>query len=349
MRIRTLSLVLALPLVATPALAQFPPPSDVAVVDPQCSTQNIVVQDACQKAVDLFQLMAPQLGLAVTGGNATLGQGGAMGRFGRLTFAARVTAMEGRVPKVADVTPDVTGAQRSDYAVEDAPIGLPMADAAIGILPGLNVGGRRILGLDALGSVAYIPKMESDEGDFSITPDEDETKVGNGAVKFGYGARVGLVSEGTILPAIGATWLTRELPTSDLVGVTAEGDSIGLRRLASKSTAWRIVAHKNLGAFRLAVGGGQDEYESSSEMNVTVTREGVTARSSSFMLQQAMTRTNVFANLWLNLVLFKVVAEVGQVSGGDDIATYNTFGTAKPNDTLKYASLGVRFGHGGGR
>src|SRR5687768_7905291 len=36
-------------------------------------------QDACQIAVDVFQVMAPQLGLALAGGNATLGRGSALG------------------------------------------------------------------------------------------------------------------------------------------------------------------------------------------------------------------------------------------------------------------------------
>src|SRR5947209_14668543 len=35
-------------------------------------------QDACQMAVDVFQMMAPQLGLALAGGNATLGRGSAL-------------------------------------------------------------------------------------------------------------------------------------------------------------------------------------------------------------------------------------------------------------------------------
>jgi len=35
-----------------------------------------IAQDACQQAFDVYQFMAPQLGLALTGGNATAGQGG---------------------------------------------------------------------------------------------------------------------------------------------------------------------------------------------------------------------------------------------------------------------------------
>jgi hypothetical protein len=40
-----------------------------------------------------------------------------------------------------------------------------------------------------------------------------------------------------------------------------------------------------------------------------------------------MTRTNYFADLQMNLLLFKLVGEVGMVSGGE-APTHNTFTTA---------------------
>ena len=39
-------------------------------------------QDACQQAYDLYQFMSPQLGLALAGGNATIGQGSVLGGLG---------------------------------------------------------------------------------------------------------------------------------------------------------------------------------------------------------------------------------------------------------------------------
>ena len=51
-----------------------------------------VTQDACQQAVDVYQFMAPQLGLALTGGNATLGQGGALGGLGHFSIGVRANA-----------------------------------------------------------------------------------------------------------------------------------------------------------------------------------------------------------------------------------------------------------------
>src|SRR2546423_1878778 len=46
-------------------------------------------QDACQMAVDVFQVMAPQLGLALAGGNATLGRGSALGGPGHFSIGLR--------------------------------------------------------------------------------------------------------------------------------------------------------------------------------------------------------------------------------------------------------------------
>src|SRR5262249_29412949 len=73
----------------------------------------LVAQDACQKALDLFQFMAPQLGGAITGGNATLGQGGSLGGPGHFTVGVRVNAVRGSLPRVdgASVRPVATGAQ----------------------------------------------------------------------------------------------------------------------------------------------------------------------------------------------------------------------------------------------
>ena len=46
-------------------------------------------EDACYMALDVFQFMAPQLGVSVTGGNATLGRGGALGGFPHFSVGVR--------------------------------------------------------------------------------------------------------------------------------------------------------------------------------------------------------------------------------------------------------------------
>lgn len=64
-------------LAATVSRAQNAPnscPPGTSTTDPAR-----VTQDACQMSMDVFDLMAPQLGLALAGGNATLGRGGTLG------------------------------------------------------------------------------------------------------------------------------------------------------------------------------------------------------------------------------------------------------------------------------
>src|SRR3712207_1073428 len=107
---RALATVAALSLAATPAAAQS------GAMDPQCANASSVVQDACQKSVDLFGLMAPQLGTAIAGGNAVLGRGAAFGRMGQFAIGLRATAFEGVVPDVQSLGTSTDGAQRTDIA-----------------------------------------------------------------------------------------------------------------------------------------------------------------------------------------------------------------------------------------
>src|SRR5437660_1096254 len=72
--------------------------------------RDMATQDACRMAVDVFQYLAPQLGLALTGGNPTLGQGGVLGGLGHFAAEARVNAFAGDIPQIQDFpTPAYTG------------------------------------------------------------------------------------------------------------------------------------------------------------------------------------------------------------------------------------------------
>src|SRR5215470_15776475 len=72
---------------------------------PQCSgggagSVGLIAQDACQQAYDVYQLLAPQLGLALTGGNATAGQGGVLGGLGHFSVGVRGNVFNGKLPQV---------------------------------------------------------------------------------------------------------------------------------------------------------------------------------------------------------------------------------------------------------
>jgi hypothetical protein len=299
--------------------------------------QTRASQDACQKAIDLFQYVAPQLGIAITGGNATLGQGGNLGGLGHFSAGLRVNAVQGSLPQVQNVTPAVTGATSSRYDTKTQLIPMPTAELAIGVFKGLPLAITNVGGVDLLVSASYLPEFNS--GNVSV-------KVPSGSLKFGYGARVGILQESLLVPGVSVSYLHRELPTVN-IAANSNNDSLYVNNLSLKSNAWRVVASKSLLLFGLAAGFGQDKYDASTEIRAHVAARTVpptsAANAGPVALSQNLTRTNVFADLSMNLLLFKLTGEIGQVSGGT-INTYNTFNGKQAADSRIYGSVGARFG-----
>jgi hypothetical protein len=294
-------------------------------------------QDACQKAIDLFQYMAPQLGGAITGGNATLGQAGSLGGLGHFSAGFRINALQGSIPQVQNVSPVVTGAVSSRYDTKTQIIPMPTAELAIGVFKGLPLAITNVGGIDLLVSASYLPEFNS--SNVSV-------KVPNGSLKFGYGARVGILQESLLVPGVSVSYIHRDLPTVN-IAATTNSDSLYVNNLSLKTNAWRIVASKSLLLFGFAAGFGQDKYDASTDIRAHVAARTVpptpAANAGPVALSQNLTRTNVFADVSLNLLLFKVTGEIGQVSGGT-INTYNTFNGKQAADSRIYGSVGARFG-----
>src|SRR3954463_346390 len=94
------------------ATASVPGTARAQGIDSRCpglALPDRAAQDACQKAVDIFAFMTPQLGIGLVGGNATLGTGGALGGIGRFSIGVRGNGIRGRVPRVANVNAAITG------------------------------------------------------------------------------------------------------------------------------------------------------------------------------------------------------------------------------------------------
>jgi hypothetical protein len=286
-------------------------------------------QDACQQAYDLYQYMAPQLGLALAGGNATLGQGSVLGGLGHFSAGVRGNVFNGELPQVDQFTQSTSGAQRNNLPTKSQVLGLPTADAAVGIFKGFPLALTNILGIDALVSAAYVPTINSDN--VSITPQNNW--------QFGYGARIGLLSESIVVPGVSATWIERDLPTTDVVG-TSGSNTLAVNDLKVKTSAWRVVASKSFIVFGLAAGVGQDKYDQSAGIAAHVSQNGLTGNAA-VSAAQTMTRTNMFFDASLNLPLFKIVAEVGQASGGT-VNTYNSFTGGRADRSQVYGSAGLR-------
>lgn len=295
-------------------------------------------RDVCLQTKDLFQLFAPQLGISITGGNAILGQGGTLGGLGHFTLELRANGVMGDYPELTKFPPPRTSTPTAQVLPsKNQALGLPAVNGALGIFKGLPLGVTNVGGIDLLVSAFYVPSYDKDG--LVVTPETN--------LKFGYGARVGLLQESLLIPGISVTYVIRDLPTTTL-SATQPNFTMTMQDLSVKTTAWRVVASKSLILFGVAVGGGQDTYDQSAKFSGSA-QTGIllqpTVNFGPFDLSQKMTRTNYFANLSMNLLLLKLVGEVGQVSGGEMTnPTFNTFSTGAPDDKRLYGAVGLRFG-----
>ena len=308
----------------------------------QCDAGTTSLKDGCYKAVDLFNFVAPQLSASISAGNATLGQGSTLGGFPHWSAELRASGLAGTLPQVNQLHPAHTGQVQSDIPVKSQAIGLPTFDAAVGVFRGLQLPLTRMFGVDALVSATYIPSLDGAAIGVRAT---------NGSYKLGYGVRVGLLDESVAWPGVSVTYMVRDLPTTDVIGTTTDQssgatDTIGVRNLSLRTNGWRIVASKNLMVVGLTLGAGQDHYSSSGTLSVYVKDNNGCENGCSgtpFGFDQHLTRTNYFADLSFNLVVARLVGEIGRVSGGT-IATYNTFQGHRADDARTYGSLGIRVG-----
>ena len=304
---------------------------------PATSNTQRISQDACQKAIDIFAYMAPQLGTSIAGGNATLGMAGSLGGLGHFSAGLRINALQGSLPQVQNVTPSVTGEVKSNYDTKTQLMPMPTAELAIGIFKGIPLAITNVGGVDLLVSAAYLPEFNS--SGVSV-------KVPNGSLKLGYGARVGILQESLLVPGVSVSYVRRDLPTVD-IAASSGSDSLYVNNLSLKTTAWRVVASKSLLLFGLAAGFGQDKYESSTDISAHLAARTVPPTPATntvpVSLSQNMTRRNLFADLSINLLILKLTGEIGQVSGGT-INTFNTFSGKQAADSRLYGSVGARFG-----
>jgi hypothetical protein len=304
----------------------------------QCTSQSQAeVRDACQQAVDVFAYTAPQLGAAIAGGNATLGQGGTLGGLGHFSIGIRANAVDGSLPQVDQFTQSTSGIQKQTLPTKDNQLlPMPVADVSVGLFKGIPLGVTNVGGVDLLVNVAYIPTLNDNDLSLS-TP--------NGSWKFGYGLRLGVVQESVVMPGVSLTYLKRDLPVFTLVGQSGAGGgdqtTLSIQNADIGTSAWRLVASKHFIVFGLAAGLGQDRYTQSADVQATVDQGAFAYTSSTITVAQGVTRTNLFADLSINLPILKLIGEVGQVSGGS-VQTYNTF-TTDVNASRLYGSVGLRF------
>lgn len=307
-------------------------------VNSQCT--STVTQDACQKSIDVFKFLAPQLGAVIAGGNTTLGIGGTLGGLGHVYVSGRATAINANIPRVDQVTPSTTGARADNYPTQSLIAGIPQADVAIGLFGGIPLGVTNVGGIDLLGSVSYLPSIDA-SGVHLTTP--------NGSVKFGGGVRVGIVQESILFPGLSVSYLRRGLPTVNLVSSNSGGDSLHINNIDVTTDSYRIVASKSLLFFGFAAGIGQDRYTTSATASAyvaarTVAGIGTQAQNvGPISLSQKINRTTYFGDATLNFPFFKIIGELGRTSSVN-VPTFNTFAGSTAGAAVTFGAIGVRLG-----
>jgi len=313
-----------------------------APMQAQCSTQTA---DACQKAVDLLNFMTPQLSTALVGGNPTLGQGGTLGGLGHFSIDIRASGFSADLPKGDGVGLSTTGAKASTFNTKSQYFGVPSVDAGIGLYRGFSLGVTHIGGVDAIVTMTYLPNL-SNSGSSGGT----NFTVNGSNEKFGYGFRLGLLEESAVTPGVSFVWTQRDLPAISLsdsisasTGAGNASGTIALNNFTVNTSAWRVTAAKSFLIFGLSGGVGQDKYTANSTIATTVSGvSGTGSEAQNF----SMTRMNYFVGAYVNLFIFKLEGEYGQVSGGTVPAGVNNFAGVDPAKSRSYFTAGLRFGWG---
>lgn len=333
MHARTL---LAAALVAVPVFPSLAGAQATCTITPALSPVAGFAADACQKAEDFSTIVMPQLGQALAGGGAILGTANTLGGLGKFSLNLRVTAVQGRLPEIDQVTL-ANGRTRSNIPTTESPVPAPVVDVGVGLLPGFM---RGFLSLDGIVNVAYLPEGEL----------EDVTlRTPSGRLAIGYGGRLGLTRDGKGLPAISVSYIRRDLPTADLAGSFSGGtggqDSLALTGFKVRTQSARVSISKKLGFVELGGGYGRDRYNTDFAVRARVSETVLNVTSTAtaaFSQALEVDREVVYGSLALNFPLFKLAGEIGQHRGGTQLTTFNTFVDGKQNDPRLFASAGLR-------
>ena len=303
-------------------------------LDAQACSGPIPALDACRKAIDLSNFVAPQFAAALAGGNATIGQSGALGGLGKFAASVRSTHVMGEFPNIGAQGFYTGGAQKSTYATASVQVPALSVDGALGLFRGLPVGLTHVGGIDALVSATYMSRTTATG--VSATLEGSNTN-------FGFGGRVGIIEETSMLPGVAVSYLKRDMPRFSVsagslataTATTAPG-TLAANSLLVTTTSYRLTAGKQLGMLGINAGVGQDKYESSSVATATVNSATATGTAVS-----AMTRNNLFVGASVSAAVFRFVGEYGMATGGTAPASLNDLGAAG-DKARSYYTIGVK-------
>ena len=329
MAVRPFVLVVALgSATAHAALAQQPA---AACKDPALVGATLQGGTACQLGFDTFNYMSPQYSLVSVAGNIEVGRADALGAFPHFRVALHVTGMSMALPafKASGINPgpavsSTVPTQGNDYLSF-------AADGALGLFGGFEVGGLKVGALDAYLSVNIAPTTSA--AGYTATPSPK--------IYFGIGGRLGVLQEGKVIPAVGLSYVSRDLPTTTILGSDFFDNTVAVTNLNVKSHAWTITVGKHFSAVGFVLGGGQTSFSSSGTIAWSVSGQNPVGTLPT--TSGSSTQSQYFGDVDFDLGTLQIALELGQVTGSE-LTTFNIFDPST-STTRSYFSLAVTFGH----
>ena len=297
------------------------PAAPAAAQTSQCSSFGGTSRRICDAALDGTRAFHPVAGLLVSGGNPVLGTASTLGGLGHFSLTARANAADVVLPD-----PKYDGAVGEVPSSEELYAPVPLLEGAAGLFEGLPSG---LLSIDLLVSAQLLPTDQIE----NLSVARDARRIGDVALGFGYGVRVGLLRDDGPVPAVSLSAMRRHVPRlayGDLDGGDEFRYGVDLQ-----TTNLRVVASKHLAAFQLAAGLGWDRYTGDADVRL---REGPNAP---IEIELEESRTLAFVNAGLDLAAVSIVGEAGY-QGGRDQELSTDFEDYDTTSGKFFAGLGLR-------
>ena len=297
-------------------------PSAGLAQNSQCQPFTGTEGNLCNAAVDGLTIYQPVVGLLISGGNPELGRVGMLGGLGH--FAVTFRANVARVTLPSD---GYDGSSNIVPAGDDVTAPEPTIDVAVGLYGGLESG---LLAVDLLGAVQLLPGNRD-----NVTIDPDAPSIGDVALGFGAGVRLGIVGNDVSPFAATVSLMWRKLPTYTYTsGAYAFGTDLNATNL-------RAVLGWHASVFSVGFGGGVDWY--SGDGRAVFSDPSLPLLPQSVAVDVATRRFLAFADVALVLPVVSLAFEVGYQFGEDEqLAT--TFEGFDPADGLLFLSVGLKLG-----
>ena len=317
----TWALALAALLVAGPAAAQSGLDTKLAgrctAVGLAQGTGSLVL---CRDAVASAQLLQPELGLLLTGGNPVLGTASPIVTkfrgMPRFQFGGRIGFAWAEIPDVLVPPQDAATAGTRSFVMAGAQL-----DVSVGLFDGVRLGSTA----SGLGAIELLGSL----GTLLLPNGEGFAHAASG---FGLGARVGILREGFTPPGISVSGLYKRF------GRVQYGDGATELGLDMQAAAFRAGISKSFVAFGLAFTVAYDSYWSDVDLQVIVpdgmqqAADTLTVIPRDAPLELHSDRWSAFLDVSYIVLFLNITAELGWqeragliTSNGHDVSSGKLF------------------------